>query len=86
MLQDSLVTGTPKVPFPTDGSSTSTPSLVHEWFEMWDYVGGLRFRGFVAGHEDGKSVFVFFDDVVIGKDLKPGYVMARRVSRVQGSH
>ncbi|KAJ4339274.1 hypothetical protein N0V95_007827 [Ascochyta clinopodiicola] len=41
---------------------------------MWDYVGGIRFRGFVAETRDEKSMFVFFDQAVIQSsgDLKAG--------------
>lgn len=49
--------------------------VVQEWIEMWDYVGGVRFRGFVASSPltTNKSMFVFFDDTVIGNsDLKAG--------------
>jgi hypothetical protein len=47
---------------------------ITDWIEMWDYVGGIRFRGFVAEKEDEKAMFVFFDEAVIGGDLKAGYV------------
>ncbi len=49
---------------------------VEDWIEMWDYVGGTRFRGFVAGNEEGeKAMFIFFDQSVIEGDLKAGYVL-----------
>jgi hypothetical protein len=41
---------------------------------MWDYVGGIQFRGFVAEKEDEKAMFVFFDQSVVVGDLKAGYV------------
>ncbi|KAH0537116.1 hypothetical protein FGG08_006078 [Glutinoglossum americanum] len=47
---------------------------VHEWLEVWDYVGGARFRGFVGGGDDAKSLFIFFDEGVIGRDLKHGLI------------
>ncbi|WPH00285.1 Hypothetical protein R9X50_00310900 [Acrodontium crateriforme] len=47
-------------------------TLIRSYFEMWDYVVGTRFRGFVAEVDDERSLFVFFDKEVIGKDLKPG--------------
>lgn len=47
-------------------------SVVTDWIEMWDYVGGIRFRGFVADQEDEKAMFVFFDEGVVGGDLKAG--------------
>lgn len=71
MLQDSLVKGTQKTSL--TGAFKSMTNLVSEWIEIWDYVGGLRFRGFLAGHGDQRSLFAFFDDAVMGKDLKPGY-------------
>jgi hypothetical protein len=49
-------------------------NAVQEYIEMWDYVGGVRFRGFVAEKEEQRAMFVFFDQHVIGGDLKAGYV------------
>jgi hypothetical protein len=48
--------------------------VVSDWIEMWDYVGGIRFRGFVAHkeHENEKAMFVFFDQSVVVGDLKAG--------------
>jgi hypothetical protein len=46
--------------------------VVSDWIEMWDYVGGIRFRGFVAEKEDEKAMFVFFDQSVVVGDLKAG--------------
>lgn len=46
--------------------------LVTEWIETWDYVGGNRFRGFVAEKDGERTMFVFFDQLVIGGDLKAG--------------
>jgi hypothetical protein len=48
--------------------------IVSDWIEMWDYVGGIQFRGFVAEKEDEKAMFVFFDQSVVVGDLKAGYV------------
>jgi hypothetical protein len=45
---------------------------ITDYIEMWDYVGGIRFRGFVAEKEGEKAMFVFFDESVIGGDLKAG--------------
>jgi len=45
---------------------------VDAWIEVWDYVGGTSFRGFVGGQGSSKSLFAFFDSAVIGRDLKPG--------------
>lgn len=47
-------------------------SPISDYIEMWDYVGGVRFRGFVADREEEKAMFVFFDQSVIEGDLKAG--------------
>jgi len=49
-------------------------SNVHKWLEVWDYVGGARFRGFVSGEDEARSLFIFFDEGVIGRDLKHGLI------------
>lgn len=48
---------------------------VREFIEIWDYAGSGVFRGFTAEMPDarGKSMVVFFDAAVIGKELKQGY-------------
>lgn len=50
----------------------NTRGLIKEYVEIWDYVAGARFRGFVAEKEDMRTMFVFFDRQVVGMDLKPG--------------
>lgn len=55
-----------------DGVSATSTGLVTDWLEVFDYVGGNRFRGFVAEQDGEKTMFVFFDQSVIGGDLKPG--------------
>ncbi|PZC93822.1 ornithine decarboxylase antizyme [Pyrenophora tritici-repentis] len=45
---------------------------ITDYIEMWDYVGGIRFRGFVAEKEDQRAMFVFFDEPVIKGDIKAG--------------
>lgn len=49
-------------------------STVVDCIEMWDYVGGIRFRGFVAEQEGEKAMFVFFDQAVLqsSSDMKSG--------------
>ena len=60
-------------------------STISQWIEVWDYTGGLRFRGFVADqavHDPSSSnnkdntnaaLFIFFDRAVMrNKDLKHG--------------
>lgn len=47
-----------------------------QWMEIWDYQGANSFRAFVAedfAHND-KSLFVFFDAGVVGRDLKKSLV------------
>lgn len=66
---------------PTPSSSPATQmycgtkDLVKEYVEVWDYVAGARFRGFVAEKDDMRTMFIFFDKQVVGMDLKPGYVL-----------
>ena len=86
--QDSLVTGMlnnnayATSDYGTPGSVqdvavySGNKSNVTETFEMWDYVGGIRFRGFVAETQNEKAMFVFFDHAVMQSsgDLKAGYV------------
>jgi hypothetical protein len=48
---------------------------ISDYIEMWDYVGGIRFRGFVAAKEDERAMFIFFDESVINGDLKAGCVI-----------
>lgn len=50
---------------------------VGAWLEIWDYAGGNSFRAFLAedgGATDEKSLFVFFDANVLGRDLKQALV------------
>ena len=48
---------------------------IGEYMEMWDYTGGARFRGFTSDDEEHtRTLFVFFDEMVIGKELKQAYV------------
>ncbi|KAH7064478.1 ornithine decarboxylase antizyme-domain-containing protein [Paraphoma chrysanthemicola] len=45
---------------------------ITDWIEMWDYVGGIQFRGFVAEKDGERAMFVFFDQSVVAGDLKAG--------------
>ena len=47
-------------------------TLINDWIEVWDYVGGIRFRGFVTERAEEKAMVVFFDQNVVGGDLKAG--------------
>lgn len=46
--------------------------LITDWIEMWDYVGGIRFRGFVVEKDGERTMFVFFDQKVIHEKIKAG--------------
>lgn len=52
--------------------------LVRQYLELWDYKGGASFKGFVTAD---KTMVVFFDDGVISKELKPGYVPKIQICR-----
>ncbi|KAF2746879.1 hypothetical protein M011DRAFT_403533 [Sporormia fimetaria CBS 119925] len=54
------------------GDLHSDYGIVQTWIEVWDYVGGNRFRGFVAEQNGERAMFVFFDQVLISGDLKAG--------------
>lgn len=55
-----------------DDAMFPSTGFVREWVEIWDYAGGVRFRGFVAEKDGARALFVFFDSSVIGQDLKQG--------------
>jgi hypothetical protein len=55
-----------------DGYIENQSGLVSDWLEIWDYVGGNRFRGFVVDKDGEKAMCVFFDQSVIAGDLKAG--------------
>lgn len=57
---------------PEPEALSAETGVVSDWIEMWDYVGGVRFRGFVADKEEEKAMFVFFDSSVVAGDLKAG--------------
>jgi len=63
--EDSLVMGLHNKSLPYSDN-------ISQWLEIWDYRGDIRFRGFVGGTGCYKSMFVFFEPSVVGKDLKPG--------------
>lgn len=62
-------------PSPEGRNYANTGGLLREYIEVWDYAGGARFRGFVAEKNDMRSMFIFFDQKVVGMDLKQGYDM-----------
>ena len=69
VLQHDLPTPTPS---PEGRIYPSVGGMVKEYMEVWDYAGGARFRGFVAEKDDERGMFIFFDQEVMGQDLKPG--------------
>jgi hypothetical protein len=56
----------------SDYFAKTRPQNIDAWIEVWDYVGGCSFRGFVGGNGNQKSLFAFFDSSVVGRDLKQG--------------
>jgi hypothetical protein len=58
---------------PSSVHQSSKQRLLTDWLEMYDYAGGARFRGYIAEDIEARSMFVFFDEGVLGNDLKPGY-------------
>ena len=54
------------------GISRPTVGGISNWLEIWDYAGGSSFRAFLAEDVTGedKSLFVFFDAHILGRDLK----------------
>jgi len=70
-LQDSLVMDMQEY-----GTYTSNKMGHHgsvtDWLEIWDYVGGATFRGFITENEGERDMFIFFNKNVLGSDLKPG--------------
>ncbi|KAI9818291.1 MAG: hypothetical protein M1832_004409 [Thelocarpon impressellum] len=54
---------------PAEGTRQGT---VEAWIEVWDYVGDACFRAFLAGGVEGRALVVFFDEAMVGNDLKNG--------------
>ncbi|KAI9782664.1 MAG: hypothetical protein M1816_001735 [Peltula sp. TS41687] len=57
-----------------NNNNNNKVSIIRDWLEIWDYVGGSCFRGCVVEEKDGrKSMFVFFEAYTLEQqDLKPG--------------
>jgi len=57
-------------------------SNITEYLEVWDYVGGASFRGFIAeknktidkDSDKERTLFLFFEKGVQGTELKHGLV------------
>ncbi|KAK5682864.1 hypothetical protein LTR17_027334 [Elasticomyces elasticus] len=77
VVQHGLATPSPS---PDGRTYPETGTAVKEYVEVFDYNGGARFRGFVAEKEDERSMFIFFDKEVLGKDLKPGLMALLELS------
>ncbi|KAF4210757.1 hypothetical protein CNMCM5878_003861 [Aspergillus fumigatiaffinis] len=45
---------------------------IRNWVEVWDYVGDAIYRGFLTDMNDGRTLFLFFKDSVLGHNLKAG--------------
>ncbi|KAJ8605048.1 hypothetical protein MRB53_041560 [Persea americana] len=54
---------------------TEESTSISAYLEVYDYTGGATFRGFIAENGQQRELFVFFSKDVLGKDLKPGYVV-----------
>jgi len=59
---------------PELGFGSGAPFEAVAWLEVWDWVGGVSFRAFLAADQNDdseKSLFAFFDrHAVLGRDLK----------------
>lgn len=54
------------------GASHSRDAVLKDWIEVWDYVGGTSFRGFVSDNVEQRAMFVFLEEGMVGNDLKNG--------------
>ena len=55
-----------------DFRETDGHAFVQSYLEVWEYVGGSRFRGFVAERNGQRAMFIFFDREAFGNELKSG--------------
>lgn len=69
---DRFVDSPPSTSDAVQASQRGDVANISDYIEMWDYVGGHRFRGFVTEKQDEKALFVFFDQSVVKGDLKAG--------------
>jgi Ornithine decarboxylase antizyme len=76
VLDEDIHSGLSTSPSSDETLLDSTDFILSFW-EMWDYRGGCRFRGFVAEREEETAMFVFFDEGAFGHGLKPGYLDAK---------
>jgi hypothetical protein len=47
---------------------------IQNWVQVWDYSADAIYRGFVAGSDEQKGFFVFFENNAPGQGLKSGLV------------
>jgi hypothetical protein len=47
---------------------------IQRWIEVLDYSADAIYRGFLAEHDQERTLFVFFEDCVLDNGLKSGYV------------
>ena len=66
--QDLLVLDAPKS---IHANNTVGHSVIN-WLEVWDYTGGIQFRGFITRNGSENGLFVFLSQEAVGRDLKPG--------------
>jgi len=69
---------------PNAARPAGAKGVLTDWLEMYDYAGGARFRGFITHGIDDRSMFVFFDENVLGTDLKPGLMAILELCETQG--
>jgi len=76
--QQQRTTVGPKGPFRLMRRSSELQTRVAAYLEVFDYVGGSAFRGFVSEkgplNKPERSLFLFFDKGVNGTELKSGLV------------
>jgi hypothetical protein len=59
----------------SSASAGSVGPSIESWLHVYDHVGGASFGAFVAtSNGTERSLFVFFDEGVISRDLKKAYV------------
>jgi len=58
-------------------------SDVAAWIEVWDYVGGNTFRGFLTTKPQ-RSLIMFFDSTTLGPDLKSGLMALIELAGADG--
>ncbi|OTB09190.1 hypothetical protein M426DRAFT_70962 [Hypoxylon sp. CI-4A] len=65
---------TPQSSINMDITTNKSALYINGWMEFWDYAGGASFRAFVTEDGDEKSLFAFFDNGLVGRDLKQALI------------